>query len=239
MLDLTILRRISQIIFFSLFFYSFLVLEFPLKHNFIKDIFFALNPLLLFITYPKIFLPSVFVLIITAFLGRVFCSWFCPLGSSFDFLGFLKRDKFFFKTKKLKNIKIFILLSLIILLYIFGIQLFFIFDPIIVLTQSLTFIWIGKLPYILIVFLGLSLIFSSRFYCQNLCPLGALFSIFSKFRILNRKVENCDKCLLCYKKCPAFAIDENIDSYYKRECLTCFKCKDTCPKKGVRFRFKR
>jgi polyferredoxin len=58
--------------------------------------------------------------------------------------------------------------------------------------------------FIIILALG---VVRKRFWCCYLCPLGTLFSIFSRFRILKRFVtEDCTHCQDCVKGCPVGAI---------------------------------
>ncbi len=77
-----------------------------------------------------------------------------------------------------------------------------------------------------------------RFWCRYLCPLGTLFSIFSRFRILKRYVtEDCTHCQKCVKGCPVGAIPEEApQSYRKQDCISCFQCLE-CPPEAVSFHF--
>ncbi len=77
-----------------------------------------------------------------------------------------------------------------------------------------------------------------RFWCRYLCPLGTLFSIVSRFRILKRFVtEDCTHCQSCVKGCPVGAIPEEAPEFYRQQdCITCFKCLE-CPPGAVSFNF--
>ena len=88
-----------------------------------------------------------------------------------------------------------------------------------------------------VVILALGIV-KKRFWCRYLCPLGALFSIVSRFRILKRFVtEDCPHCLKCVKECPVGAIPEaNPQEYRHQDCLSCFKCLE-CPPEAVDFHF--
>jgi ferredoxin-type protein NapF len=77
-----------------------------------------------------------------------------------------------------------------------------------------------------------------RFWCRYLCPLGTLFSIISRFRVLKRFVtEDCTHCQSCVKGCPVGAISEKApESYRQQDCIACFKCLE-CPPEAVSFKF--
>jgi ferredoxin len=81
-------------------------------------------------------------------------------------------------------------------------------------------------------------IIRKRFWCRYLCPLGTLFSIFSRFRIFKRSVtEDCTRCLRCVKDCPVGAIpDADPKTYRRQDCISCFQCLE-CPPRAVSFRF--
>jgi len=89
--------------------------------------------------------------------------------------------------------------------------------------------------FVMVLALG---VVKKRFWCRYICPLGTLFSIVSRFRILKRFVtEDCTHCLKCVKECPAGAIPEtNPQEYRQQDCVSCFKCLE-CPPNAVSFHF--
>ena len=96
---------------------------------------------------------------------------------------------------------------------------------------------LGPIILILII-LGLSKI-SRRFWCRNLCPLGALLGLLSKLSPLQRVVDTktCTECSLCNKQCKMDAIEENFITTEKSECIFCLNCADACAINATRFRF--
>ncbi len=98
-----------------------------------------------------------------------------------------------------------------------------------------------ELVYLSTVILGLVFIVEiaqKRFYCRNICPLGALLGLVSAWGLLRGRggSDKCGKCRICSSVCRMGAIDESrqIDS---STCNLCFECTVKCPKQIISFGF--
>ncbi|MDH5718849.1 MAG: 4Fe-4S binding protein [Spirochaetia bacterium] len=78
-----------------------------------------------------------------------------------------------------------------------------------------------------------------RFWCQSLCPLGAIFSLVSRFSFFQRHVDAalCNSCLKCQNSCRMNAIYDGGQKTYESECIKCFECLKSCPSKAASFKF--
>ena len=74
-----------------------------------------------------------------------------------------------------------------------------------------------------------------RFFCQFLCPMGAVFAIMPIIpgALFKRNRPNCaSKCTLCKKRCPAH-LDIDGDTAHSGECICCHACQAICPKQNI------
>ncbi len=177
------------------------------------------------------FILSILILIITAFFGRYFCSYVCPIGAIQDFIGFkakMKHPKFLFFLKYI------ILFSIIIGSYFSGKIIYQNVCPVEFLA--------GKIPYYNLGFTILSIItlisiFWKRFFCTTFCPYAALMNItqWLMLKISQGKFpkslspSKCVHCGICKSHC---SLDIEVDSknpFDIVECIRCGECLDSCP----------
>lgn len=134
----------------------------------------------------------------------------------------------------------------------FSLQVLGLLDPLVIFHRTVTAlasnVFTLRLPplraffsVVSLVFLGIVLLelWQPRFWCRNLCPLGALFSLFSRFSLLNRRVSNaCTFCGDCHRVCEMNAIPrkEPHNTDYAA-CTFCLKCETVCRNTGISFTF--
>jgi polyferredoxin len=85
---------------------------------------------------------------------------------------------------------------------------------------------------LILVFLLMMNLYKRRFFCNYLCPLGALYGIVARFSIFNLKTnKECISCNACAKNCTYNG--SPYKDYMKSECMTCFNCVPPCPKDAI------
>lgn len=198
---------------------------------------------------------------LTLFLGRFFCAWICPMGTCQHFASFIftNPDK---KTRYLQNsfrnsqkIKYIVLIAFLISAF-FGIVLAGYFDPLALITRfSVTVVtpFLNMLSHRAVshtvafqatvitgfIFIGafIANVYRPRFWCRTICPLGALFALFSIRPLFHmvRDREKCTNCGLCHEYCQgACEIDKD---FIPAECVMCMNCIDICPTRAIDFGF--
>jgi MauM/NapG family ferredoxin protein len=92
------------------------------------------------------------------------------------------------------------------------------------------------LAFTSLVIFGLILLierYEERNWCKNLCPLGTLLGLCSRFSLFRRIPGRlCKDCGDCKDFCPT-AFDEEI--LQKEKCILCLDCQSKCPHGRVRF----
>ncbi len=198
-----------------------------------------------------------FLLAFSLLLGRSFCGWICPLGTTVDLLQPLafwhgRRKRLRSRINEQRNSR----LRYLFLVAALGgaalsIQLLGLIDPLIIfgraaiaaivnLSSSQQALERGGLTYFSILFIAILVLefWQPRFWCRHLCPEGALLSLVSRFSLLNRRVSAaCSNCVLCRRVCPMDAIPQDAHNTDYSDCTFCLKCESACIENGIRFGF--
>jgi MauM/NapG family ferredoxin protein len=143
------IRRIVQILFLLFFLFLLLRTVYPADFIIPLDFFLRLNPLVAIgtmlasrnfsLTLITSFTFAIVLVFLTLLLGRFFCGWVCPLGTTLDisdriFFKRFKRPKIKYNVK-LRNIKYYILIGFLVSA-VFSLQIIWLMEPISIVTRS-------------------------------------------------------------------------------------------------------
>lgn len=192
------------------------------------------------------------LLVITCLFGRHFCGYACAFGSLGDALyelTVLIRQRIFHKKgrhgyseknirilQKVKYIWLAVLLGSILAGWYGKLQGMSPWDVFSMLTAGRLPGGTYKVGILLLILLMIGMCTQERFFCQFLCPMGAVFAIMPivPSALFNRDRNICPaKCGACKKRCPAH-LDIDGDTPLSGECICCHACQGICPKKNIR-----
>lgn len=101
--------------------------------------------------------------------------------------------------------------------------------------------YVGSFVYAMVVLLVIAVLsfFKGRFFCNTLCPAGAILGIIAKFSIFKIRVleEKCTTCGLCANVCKAGCMDYETGDIDYEMCINCFNCLDGCRKNLLKYTF--
>lgn len=189
--------------------------------------------------------------IATLVLGRVFCSWICPVGFLLEMTDKLRGLLRFLEIRP-RNIRFsrgtkygVLGLGLVVVFFTATPVLTYIYPPAIVSREAHNFVfglfdraeegrfgfWAGGLTWTAMIVAGIALIevfLSKRWWCRYVCPGGAIYSGLGAARPIRVKLiaQNCTRCAECIKACP-MALNP-MTNEMGMECDNCGECISHC-----------
>lgn len=196
--------------------------------------------------YASTFILMGIFLVSTLVFGRVFCSYFCPLGAIQEWIRALGRKIGIKKDVELpekidriaRYFKYIILLAIIYFSYVAGDLVFRAYDPFNALMHLGEEFDEKVVGYSILIFLLLASLFSKNWWCRYFCPFGATLAIIKKispFKI-SRNAKTCVGCGTCARVCPAnLQVDKKAETV-SADCISCLDCVSSCPESSLQAR---
>lgn len=197
-------------------------------------------------------------LIITFFVGRIYCSTVCPIGSITDFFARigrkLPRKRKYYSWKRRNNFGIYILIAYILSLLLGIFTVAFVVGPwnmmrniaSIVNPEAVYPTWvafglnvsIGIIAGIIsLVVLIVWSICEGRDFCNTICPIGAALGAVGHNSLMHIEIDpdKCTYCGKCEETCSAHCIKMASRYVDNSRCLRCFDCIAICDEDAIRF----
>ena len=248
------IRRVSQIFFLTLFIYILWSTTYPLKGLLPPGAFFKINPLIMIMTSisERVVVPGIMVslvmLILTLVLGRFFCGWICPLGTTIDMTAAMGRKKYSEDDRVNRNVKKpkFLALIIVAIAAILGVQLAWFMDPMVIMARFVSLNLIPTVTFLinsgfmfLIKYLHLygpvqdlyralkpTILGINVYYFSHSGIIFLVFVFVCFLTLVKRR-------LWCRSLCPLGALYAVVSSFafLRRrvaKCIQCGKCKSDC-----------
>lgn len=240
LLTLALWRRVIPCFMLAAFIIVFWRHQYPLPADASALLWFSrLDPLLLLAewrstgAFPGWFWLPFVMLIITLAGGRLFCGWLCPLGG---LLALLPR-----RYSRLQSISglyrsRYAWLLVVLLLLLAGSSWPLFLTPFHLLTEELSRIWQGQMPWMLSGIILSGIFIYPRFWCNHLCPTGLLLAATARWRSGRLVVDNaCSRCGVCTKVCPTHSV-QSLEGMVTENCMVCGQCWQNCPQDAINWR---
>lgn len=199
--------------------------------------------------YDTFFTTLIVICLYTIIFGRFFCGYACAFGSLGDAvyaLSQLVQRKIKKKlpqipekaVRVMQKLKYVILIAIVVLCVagvydrLSGWSPWDVFSMLTALRGISTAYAIGA---VLLVLIMIGMAVKERFFCQFLCPMGAVFAVLPVIGGYHRNRENClPHCSACEKNCPV-CVETDENNLRMGECISCGKCSDICPKRNIQY----
>lgn len=172
------------------------------------------------------------LILLTLLFGRLYCSLLCPFGIMQEIICLIFKRKN--KPQKSYPIKYFIFVvtfgaliggSALLIRYI---------EPYSYFGSLITLNKVGIIASILVIILTL---YKARFFCINICPIGAILGLISKISLCKISIDKslCINCSKCVSICPSRCVDFKEGKINNETCIKCLKCIESCPKNAINY----
>ena len=183
------------------------------------------------------------IAIVTLLFGRIYCSMVCPLGIFQDILSSVfKKKKRFHYTKGYPVVRYAFLIAFLAFVALGLASLIAIIDPYSIFgrwtavgtASGLAFNLVAIVTFIIICVFG---IFFGRSYCNNICPVGTILGLLSKYSLFrfNINTDKCNGCKVCAMKCKGKCINPEEHKVDMDRCVGCFNCIGNCKQGAISY----
>lgn len=187
------------------------------------------------------------LLVFTVVFGRFFCGYVCAFGTVGDILYKIvdlplaklkvKRPRIPVKVENALRCLKYVVLAFFLIASAAGVgSAVNVYSPWTAFGRILSanFLELNVVGLGLLVVIAIGMICKERFFCEFLCPMGAVFSLLPMlpFFRAHRFMPECTECGVCERSCPVRVVVPN-EGVQAGECISCGRCVSACPTQCV------
>ncbi len=176
--------------------------------------------------------------------GRAFCSWICPLNIVTDAANWLREKAGLDSAGKSpflsRNARYWAIAVSLAVSFATGVAAFEWISPVSMLQRGIVF-GMGTGWIIVFSVFVFDLLLVKHGFCGHICPLGAFYSLITRFSLLRvrHRRDNCTLCMKCLEICPESQvlamIGEKSGTVLSGECTNCGLCIEVCDFDAMKF----
>lgn len=172
------------------------------------------------------------IVLITLLFGRLYCSLLCPFGIMQEIFALIFKKKN--TSQKNYPAKYFILAITFGTLTAGSAALIRYIEPYTYFGSLMSLSLLGLIASTIVLIIVL---IKNRFFCTNICPVGAILGLISKISLnkINIDKSQCLNCSKCASICPSGCIDYKNGIIENETCVKCLKCLSICPKNAIKY----
>lgn len=201
----------------------------------------------------------------TLLFGRLYCSWFCPLGIVQDCFGGVRGlvgkggKRRHFRWHDGNNRFRYAFLALVVATVFVGLPLLLtLFDPYSAFGRVVSEIvlpvkeWLLGEPVVVgswmafaiaaitLVVVGVVSWRRGRLVCNTVCPVGSTLSVLSRYSLFHFDIDTdlCVNCRKCEHSCKSECINMADHVVDGSRCVACFNCVDVCDTNAIKYTFR-
>jgi len=249
-------RRISQFVFFLLFLFLFIKTDYTGEDTiqYAVNILFRIDPLLAASaslatrTVVSLMLPALITVVLTIILGRIFCGWFCPMGSLLDLCHKFIKPIAAGSSTGYRFFKFYLLIFLLVGAF-FGLPIVGYFDPFSILVKAMVLSIYPSFNYLVTSFFTFTYIHAPQWINFVTEPIYAFFKVsilpfrqaYFELSLISLAIffllilfEKLERRFFCRNICPLGGLLSIIASFsFLRghggaKCGKCKQCKTIC-----------